>query len=75
MSASDYDYQSVKESDWLIPDPLWNSTERPPNQLPPACRVDGVIAAQSETGILFHVKTNSGASRWLDAGWFIGRAG
>ena len=68
-----YDYKSVKEGDWLIPDKLWNETERPHNHLPPACRVDGIKEARSESGLLFCVKTYS-EERWLDAGWFIGIA-
>lgn len=66
-------FHRVKVGDHLKPDPMWNATERRPNQLPDPVEVLAVVQAQaqSQSGVLFRVRTFSGITRDLDAGWFI----
>lgn len=66
---------TVKPGDVVIPDPLWNRTERPQRHLPPRVRVLRVVTpyyGQLSRG--FVVELANGQRRILDAGWFIGRA-
>ena len=50
--------------------PKWNATERDSSQLPSPVSVIEVIPAQSQSGLLFAVRTNGGIVRNLDADWF-----
>lgn len=56
---------TVKVGDTVVPDPLWNQTERPVNRLPKLAVVNGIRHETCQTGHLFLV-----GKRWLDAGWF-----
>ena len=50
--------------------PAWNATERDNSQLPSPAPVIDVIPAQSQSGVLFAVRTKGGIVRNLDADWF-----
>lgn len=70
-----YDKKSVEFGTMLIPDRLWNATERKENQLPSPVKVLGVSrSTSSQEGYLYLVRKAGGVSVWLDAGWFIGIA-
>lgn len=64
-------YDKVVEGDMLYPDPLWNKTERPPSQLHSPTEVLFTKPEQSQSGVLFVVRTKNGMVRELDAGWFL----
>lgn len=63
-------FRNVKPGDMLHPVPLWNQTERGPNCLPVPVEVLDVIDANSQSGVLFAVRTKGGYVRNLDAAWF-----
>ena len=71
MSSNDKWYDGIVAGDMLRPNPLWNKTELPPSQLSNPTTVIGVKYAQSQTGVMFAVKTKNGIVRELDAGWFL----
>jgi hypothetical protein len=51
--------------------PLWNETERWPNQFEVPTKVLGWRRVRnSQTGLLLVVRTRNGARREIDAGWF-----
>lgn len=61
----------VEPGDELEVKPLFNRTEREPNQLPAPCVVETVTRSSGcQSGILFGVRTKSGKLRQLDAAWF-----
>lgn len=62
--------RNVRAGDFLVPDPLWNQTERWPRQLAVPCEVLSVRPGVSEHGLLFEVRNNGGECRFLSAGWF-----
>ena len=62
--------KKVKIGDLLVPDELWNRTERH-HKLAIPTEVLGVREAQCQTGILVLVRCTSGLERWLSAGWFL----
>jgi len=64
-------FLKVKPGDKLQSRPEWNNTERPSNQLINPVEVLRVTEAQSQSGMLFTVRTRNGMTRELDAGWFI----
>lgn len=63
-------FRDVKVGDMLHPQPLWNQTERGPNCLPVPVEVLDITEANSQSGVLFMVRTKGGYTRNLDAGWF-----
>lgn len=63
-------FRSVQVGDMLVPNRLCNDTERGPNHLAVPTKVLGRITAQSQSGVLFRVRTINGQDRWLDAAWF-----
>ena len=64
-------FLKVKAGDRLHSRPEWNNTERPGQQLINPVEVLRVTEAQSQSGVLFTVRTMNGMTRDLDAGWFI----
>lgn len=64
-------YELVVAGDMLQPHPLWNETEREPNQLNCPTEILLTKRAQCQTGVLFLVKTKNGMQRELSAGWFL----
>jgi len=62
---------NIKVGDTLVPDPLWNQTERGGNRLAVPSKILGVQSAICQSGILLNVRTVGGQDRWLDAGWFV----
>lgn len=56
----------------LKPIPLWNKTERPPNQLPPECEVLAIMLDACQSGVMVTVKNKSENLIWLDSEWFEG---
>lgn len=67
--STDWMHQ-VRAGDFLVPDPLWNQTERWPRQLAVPSEILSVRQAVAQHSLLFEVRTNSGESRFLSAGWF-----
>lgn len=62
----------AKIGDFITPDPKWNSSEGHwRNHLPDQCEVIDVIPAQSQSGVLYRVRTLGGDYRNLDAAWFL----
>lgn len=62
----------VKSGDYLRIDPTWNRTN--PNngdRFPAEVKILDTRPAQSQSGILFAVRTNNNNFRELDAGWFL----
>lgn len=64
-------FKKVKAGEKLSPKPDWNRTERGGNQLPDPVEILRVFEAQSQSGVLFTVRTLNGQERNLDAGWFM----
>ena len=62
--------RKVKVGDLIVPDNVWNRSERV-NKLATPTEVFGVKEAVCETGILFRVRYLSGTEVWLSAGWFM----
>jgi len=61
----------VEIGDMLMPIPLWNKTERRPNQLhTPTEILDIATESASQSGFLFLVRKIDGTAEWLDAEWF-----
>jgi hypothetical protein len=61
----------IKVGDEVRIDTLWNRTEPPRNKiLNPAKVLDVRNVGGSQTGVLLTVKTASGKTIELDAGWF-----
>ena len=71
MSESAKWYEQIVAGDMVLPKPLWNKTERPSSHLSFPTTAIGVKYAQSQTGVMFAVKTKNGIVRELDAGWFL----
>jgi GNAT superfamily N-acetyltransferase len=70
-------YGTVKVGDVLLPNPVWNRTEcRRIRKLDPegAEVLEITQVRNSQTGILFRVRTQTGHDVTLDAGWFTGPA-
>jgi len=56
----------------LVPSLHWNATSHPRLHLPRVCEVLAVIHTRnSETGVLYRVKSINGVERDIDAGWFV----
>ena len=70
-SKSEPWFCAVNVGDKLRPDSAWNKSERPPNQLAEICEILALREAQSQSGILFAVRTRDGTTRYLDAAWFL----
>jgi hypothetical protein len=70
MGMSSEAAKKVKIGDSLVPDELWNQTERQ-HKLSNPTKVLGVREATCQTGILLLVRCTSGMERWLSAGWFL----
>ncbi len=66
-----YWFSLVQPGDALRPAPAWNRTERPNQHLASPTKVLRVTPANSQSGVLFTVKTLGGHERTLDAGWFL----
>ena len=62
---------NLKLGDNLIPDQLWNETERY-RKLPPMVEVLGLKKAPSDHGVMILVKFKHGGTTWLSVGWFTG---
>lgn len=66
---------NIRPGDALRPKPLWNNTERTQaRQLPVPTIVEAVISdgsfGHSQTGIMLLVRSKTGNTLHLDAGWF-----
>jgi hypothetical protein len=70
MGMSSEDAKKIMAGDLLIPDELWNRTERL-HKLEIPTEVLSVKKASCQTGILLLVRCTSGMERWLSAGWFL----
>lgn len=62
---------TVSIGDLLIPDPLYNQSERGNNRLPVPTKVIGKKSAVCQSGIMLQVQNIGGQKTWLDAGWFL----
>lgn len=65
-------FERVRPGDMLTPIPLWNATEgQRCNRLRDPTEVLEVMrGAQSQSRVLFRVRTIGGGLRTLDAAWF-----
>jgi len=65
--------RKIKPGDALKPDPLWNeSVATHAKKLKvPAIVLDTEGRKGCQSGLMLKVKTESGATTWLDAGWFL----
>lgn len=64
-------HELAKVGDMLTPIREWNASEGNwANRLPVQVKVEDVIPARSESGVLYRVKTLGGRYRNLDAAWF-----
>lgn len=64
------DTRKAKKGDLVWPDPMWNATEQPRNQLHEPSTVLGT-GIGGQTGVLLEVQLKGGARRWLSSGWFV----
>ena len=64
-------FEKIKPGDMLMPDPLWNRTERVGSQLPEPVQILRSFEATSQSKWLFVVRTKNGMERMLDAAWFV----
>lgn len=61
----------AKVGDMITPSNSWNKSEgQIRNHLPSTVEVLDVIPSQSQSGVLYRVRTMGGMLRDLDAGWF-----
>lgn len=64
-------YEKVKPGYKLRPIPDWNMSERKGNQLPDPVMILAVRKTNSQSGVVFTVRTMNGNERELDACWFM----
>lgn len=60
----------VEIGDKLMPIPLWNKTERRPNQLHMPTEILDIVTGKCQSGFLFLVRKINTSLEWLDAEWF-----
>lgn len=60
----------IKAGAKLIPNPIWNETERTRKLRIPAEVVDVRTERNCQTGVMVKVLDVRGESQWLSAGWF-----
>jgi hypothetical protein len=63
-------FERIRRGDMLSPIPLWNATAGRTSRLSNLTEVLDVIPAQSQSGVLFRVRTLGGIECDLDAAWF-----
>ncbi len=62
---------SIKVGDWVCISPIWNNTESKERRIKVPTQVLEIRTGRyCETGIMFVVKSRTGAELYLDAGWF-----
>lgn len=63
-------YREIAVGQMLNPIPLLNQTERGPNRLTVPTEILDIKNAQSQSGVMFKVRSKGGTEQWLDAAWF-----
>lgn len=73
MSMTREEALRVRPGDTLTIDPLWNqSTGSAKYRFPKRVEILGIYGSRNtETGVLFLVRDNSGQEKELSAGWFL----